>query len=94
MSCETGVSIDCGGVYEIGKLVVVNLRVKETGAYAASTPLITGFPLPKDSSQNLISMALNKTDNYIYLDKNGRMVLGSATTATTTFLINASYVKA
>lgn len=94
LSCEANVSIDAGGVYEIGKLVVVNLRVKVTGACAANTPLITGFPLTKDSSQNVVSIAINKMDNYIYLDKNGRVMLGAATTATTTFLLNASYVKA
>ena len=95
LATSGGITIEGGGVATIGKLVVVNLRVRVS---ATNQQTISGFPMPKVSGVNIVNVTTNKPNetSISFLD-----VLNYATptmrlqfnTTTDSFLVSAVYIK-
>ena len=84
----TGVSYVSGGIYQIGKIVVVQLRLSLTSSFSGGADMISGLPAPETSGSSYLRFwTINGT---VSISAAG--VIGGYDVAAGTIIINGTYI--
>lgn len=102
MTYNTATLSNIGGrtaAYRVGRLIVVNLNSRTTGAVSANTALFTGLPSPARNLNNAYTAAgsialANGTAIRVYVDANGDVLPEDAIPTQVTFNGSISYIAA
>ena len=76
LTINTGVTLQCGSVFKIGKLVIVQLRFSTDGSNIVY--LIDGFPIPNIVARsgirsNVVPLATNYSDQVMFVSIEGKL---------------------
>ena len=84
----TGVSYVSGGIYQIGKIVVVQLRLSLTSSFSGGADMVSGLPAPATSGSSYLRFwTINGT---VSISAAG--VIGGYDVAAGTIIINGTYI--
>ena len=84
----TGVSYVSGGIYQIGKIVVVQLRLSLTSSFSGGADMVSGLPVPATSGSSYLRFwTINGT---VSISADG--VIGGYDVAAGTIIINGTYI--
>ena len=87
----SGVSLEQGGYIKIGKMVIVNIRVKATTSLTSGTAVVENLPTPLLSGNNTIT-ASNNISASIIISTSGQMIVQKALTTNEVVMANAVYI--
>lgn len=77
ITMKSGVTLQCGGVYKLGNLVVLQLRFSTTGGQFQT--VMEGFPVPlctvrSGVASNMVALPSNYPDQGLYVSKEGKLM--------------------
>jgi len=89
---SSGADIVINGCYQVGKLVVMNVRLNVTSQFAAGSTILTGLPLPASTNPNAYVGVYDHTGgtNIIVSALGGIITYNTMSTGTHT--LNATYI--
>lgn len=92
LTARTGADIAINGCYQVGKLVVVNVRLNVTSQFAAGSIILEGLPLPASTNPNAYVGVYDHTGGYnIIVNAQGNITTYNIM-STGTHTLNATYI--
>lgn len=91
---SASLSVDDGGYTQVGKIVVVNVRIVISTAISSNAQLLSGFPSPKNNHlKNIVAVLFGNIAQVIpcYLNNSGNLYTNS-NTPTGTYLLHTVYI--
>ena len=83
-------SLQDGGYYKLGNIVLVNLRIKLTSAFTGGNAVVSGLSVP-NSTNNMVTFSTNQTKAGI-LSTTGQIILVENLAIDTVVMINGIYL--